>query len=98
MQRACGVRSQIEKALLEVLGITHPQISTTISFRQNCQLVLEGFFYWRSPSGSVDIENLASALQVGKREVELAVESSWSTKGRINRVGTICGSDDDDLT
>lgn len=46
----------------------------------------------------MDIDDLASSVDIRQREVELSVEPTGATQGGVDRVGTIRRTDDDDLS
>lgn len=45
----------------------------------------------------VDLENLETAGRVGDANVDLAIETAETTQSRVDRVGTVGGSHDDDV-
>ena len=45
----------------------------------------------------VDLEDFVAALDVGQRDVDLAVEAAGAGQGGVEHVGAVGGGDDDDL-
>jgi len=76
----------------------HPQIGSSVTLGDPSEVVQELVSESGLPSSGVDVEDLSSSRFVGKREVELSIESSWSTKSWVDGVGSVGGSDNDDLT
>ena len=86
------------KARGEARKEAHPQISSSVTLGDSSEVVQELISESRLPSSGVDVEDLSSSCFVGEREVELSIESSRSTKSWVDGVGSVGGSDDDDLT
>ena len=76
---------------------THPKVRSTVALGEVGELVLEALLDRGVPPVRVDVEDLATALEVRKREVKFAVESAWSTQGGVDGVRSVRRADHDDL-
>lgn len=76
----------------------HPEICSSVPLRQMRELVLERLLDRRDPAGRVDVEDLASTLEIREGEVEFSIESSWSSQRWVDGVRSVRRSNDDDLT
>lgn len=99
MHRACDAFTIISGDLeLETRIRTDPHISTTISLGHLCKLHLEIVCQAWLPSFGVNVDDASSRFFIGKREVELSVETARSSEGWIHRVGPVRSSNHDNLT